>query len=133
MGIQELLWKTLRNKRMKMAVLLVFLVCLLGCRIDRPRYIIDPEALYYDLDQKVYETRKMNCPTGIQHVVEESERIFIEIYGDEIVNERPWRVTETADFYLVCGSLPNRNMIGGVAQLKVRKQDGYIWVYFHGE
>ena len=104
-----------------------------GRPLEQSRYVIDPESLYYDFDQKVYETRKMNCPTGVQHVVEEAERIFIEIYGDEIVNERPWRVTETADFYLVCGSLPNRNMIGGVAQLKVRKQDGYIWVYFHGE
>ena len=49
-----------------------------------------------------------------------------EIYS--IVN----KVAETGGCYIVTGSLP-KGFVGGVAQLKLRKKDGQVWVFYHGK
>ena len=102
------------------------------CAEERDNYILDADAMHFDFDQDVYVTRKINRYATVQDVVNESERLLMEIYGKDIVEERPWHVMDTNDCYLISGSLPD-DMLGGVAQLKVRKRDGFVWVYYHGE
>lgn len=113
-------------------VFIAMLAFFFGCSEEGRSYILDADALYFDFDQEVYITRKINRYATVQDIVNESEKLFIEIYGKDIVEERPWHVTETNGFFLVSGELPD-NMYGGVAQLKVRKSDGFVWVYYHGE
>ena len=66
-----------------------------------------------------------------------AERIFIKIYGEEVVKERPWRVAEKDGCYIVTGSMPQSGsgviVLGGVAQLKLQKDDGRVWVFYHGK
>lgn len=117
---------------MKRCMFVVLSLVVLGCTDNRPSYIIDAAASHFDFDQGVYVTRRMNCYSSVQDVVTEAEGLFIEIYGRSVIEERPWRVTDTNGCYLICGTLPE-DMFGGVAQLKVRKSDGFAWVYYHGE
>ena len=92
----------------------------------------DPDAYMYDHGQKVYkELSDAPCATPLS-AARAAERIFVMIYGNKVVSERPWRVTETNGCYLVTGSLP-KGHLGGVAQLKLRKADGRVWVYYHGK
>lgn len=63
--------------------------------------------------------------------------IFSKIYGEEVVKERPWRVAEKDGCYVVTGSMPQSGsgviVLGGVAQLKLQKDDGRVWVFYHGK
>lgn len=99
---------------------------------ENSSYIIDADASSFDFDASIYVTRRMKCSANVQEIVTEAERLLIEIYGRSVIEERPWRVTDTNGCYLICGTLPE-DMFGGVAQLKVRKNDGFAWVYYHGE
>ena len=94
--------------------------------------VCDPDASMYDHGQKVYkELSDAPCATPLA-AARAAERMFVMLYGNEVVSERPWRVTETNGCYLVAGSLP-KGCLGGVAQLKLRKDDGRVWVYCHGK
>ena len=100
---------------------------------DSTRFLFyDPDASMYDHGQKVYkELSDAPCATPLS-AARAVERIFVMIYGNEVVSERPWRVTETNGCYFVTGSLP-KGHLRGVAQLKLRKADGRVWVYYHGK
>ena len=99
----------------------------------KSRFIVcDPAASQYDHEQKIYkELSDKPCATPLS-AARAAERIFVGIYGNEVVSERPWRVTEINGCYLVTGSLP-KGMLGGVAQLKLQKNTGRVWVYLHGK
>jgi len=95
-------------------------------------FVYDPAASHYDHGQKVYkELSDKPCVTPLS-AARAAERIFIALYGNEVVSERPWRVTETNGCYLVTGTLPE-GFVGGVAQLKLQKANGRVWVHYHGK
>ena len=103
-----------------------------GCAAERPSYVIDVAADHFDFDQAVYVTRRVDHYSSVEEIVAEAERMLVGIYGKSVIDERPWRVTDFDDCYLINGTLPE-GMLGGVAQLKVRKNDGFVWVYYHGK
>lgn len=54
------------------------------------------------------------------------------IYGaDKIASEKPYRVHETADAWIVEGSLP-KETVGGVAVAEIAKADGRVVRVSHG-
>lgn len=98
----------------------------------RRTFVVDDMALEYDWDQKVYKTLSARpCSTPIE-AARIAEGIFFRTYKRNLYSERPWRVTDTNGYYLVTGSLP-KGQVGGVSQLKLRKSDGFVWLYYHGK
>jgi hypothetical protein len=62
------------------------------------------------------------------------EDVCLKIYGESVLRQRPWIVTETEDAYEIRGNFtgsPRRR--GGVAEVKIRKADGYVLSVTHGK
>ena len=100
-------------------------------------YVLDKGGVEEQFGSKVYKTLSAEpCSTPLA-AAQVAERIFIKIYGENIVKERPWRVAEKDGCYIVTGSMPQSGsgviVLGGVAQLKLQKDDGRVWVFYHGK
>ena len=54
------------------------------------------------------------------------------VYGEKVLKERPWHVTDMGDSYAVTGSL-EKGFFGGVAQLKIMKENGAVVLHLHGK
>lgn len=100
-------------------------------------YVLDKGDVEEQFGGKVCKTLTAEpCSTPLA-AAQVAERIFIKIYGENIVKERPWRVAEKDGCYIVTGSMPQGGsgviVPGGVAQLKLQKDDGRVWVFYHGK
>lgn len=62
-----------------------------------------------------------------------AEAVWLPIYGESINNKKPFiaEYNEAEEFWEVYGTLPE-NMIGGVPEIKIRKNDGKILHVTHG-
>jgi hypothetical protein len=61
-----------------------------------------------------------------------AEVIFARFYGaEEIAREKPFSTSIRDDVWIVKGSLP-QGMLGGLAEIHVRKKDGQVLHLFHG-
>lgn len=109
------------------------LVALFGCLSQNVDYVIDEEAELWNADQEIYQEFVDKVCSSPDDAAKVSERILVKVFGNGVLAERPWRITETEQYYLLTGSLDYKSYCGGVAQLKMRKSDGYVWVYYHGE
>ena len=95
-------------------------------------YVLERNGVEEQFGGRVYKTLSAEtCATPFA-AAQVAERIFKKIYGEGVVRERPWCVAETGGCYIVTGSLP-KGFVGGVAQLKLRKKDGQVWVFYHGK
>ena len=62
-----------------------------------------------------------------------AEAVCIPIYGEQAVqHERPFDATLEDEVWTVTGSLPD-GMLGGVAEVRISKQDGRILGVLHGQ
>ena len=98
----------------------------------RKTFIVDENAKGYNFEQDVWKTmsvRPCESPLEAAHVAED---ICFKHFRKNMYSERPWRVTDSNECYLITGSLPPGHL-GGVAQLKIRKSDGFVWLYYHGK
>ncbi|MEI7481770.1 MAG: YbbC/YhhH family protein [Elusimicrobiota bacterium] len=60
--------------------------------------------------------------------------VWIPIYGkDTIEKEKPYQAVLKKDVWLISGSLPEKNMIGGVAEAEISKENGRILRISHGK
>jgi len=53
-----------------------------------------------------------------------AEAVFVRLYGEEILNERPWLVSENDEIFFVKGTM--RHSLGGVAKMVINKKNGAI-------
>ena len=95
-------------------------------------WILDDKGWWLDPKPKVLKTLTVNPCASPSVAARVAEQIFVDIYGKKVLSERPWRVTETNGCYFICGTL-TKGFVGGVAQLKLKKADGMVWVYLHGK
>ena len=95
-------------------------------------WILDDEVWWLDPKPIVFKTLIVNPCSSPSVAARVAEQIFVDIYGKKVLSERPWRVTDTNGCYFICGTLP-KGFVGGVAQLKLKKADGMVWVYLHGK
>ena len=95
-------------------------------------WILDDKVWWLDPAPKVFKTMTVNPCASPSVAARVAEQIFVDIYGKKVLSERPWRVTDTNGCYFICGTLP-KGFVGGVAQLKLKKADGMVWVYLHGK
>ena len=95
-------------------------------------WILDDEVWWLDPKPIVFKTLVANPCSSPADAARMAERIFVDIYGKGVLSERPWRVTDTNGCYFVSGTLPD-GFLGGVAQLKLKKADGMVWIYLHGK
>ena len=59
-----------------------------------------------------------------------AERHFVAVYGERVLKQRPWQVTDTGDAFFVKGTLHHGGR-GGTATMWLRKSDGLILELIH--
>ena len=125
-----------KYKRMTMNSLnkAMLLLTLIGGCCNRTSFVVDEDAMYFDDGQEVLSvSQAKSCVVTEQKAAHVAEQLFIETFGNKVMGERPWRVTNRGEYFLVTGTLPHPLSLGGVAQMKIRKADGRVWVYYHGK
>ncbi|MBQ6341298.1 MAG: hypothetical protein IJI36_19340 [Kiritimatiellae bacterium] len=95
-------------------------------------WILDDKVWWLNRKPRVFKTLVANPCSSPADAARMAEEIFVDIYGKGVLSERPWRVTDTNGCYFVRGTLPV-GFLGGVAQLKLEKADGMVWIYLHGK
>lgn len=68
----------------------------------------------------------------VETAKEKAESIWIELYGDEVKEKKPYIVSfdELNEVWLVQGSLPE-NKFGGVPYILIQKSDGKVLAVWH--
>lgn len=68
----------------------------------------------------------------VETAKEKAESIWIELYGDEVKEKKPYIVLfdELNEVWLVQGSLPE-NKFGGVPYILIQKSDGKVLAVWH--
>ena len=76
------------------------------------------------------ENTQLQQNTNLIWVITIAERELIKVYGNKVLKQRPWRIEEREDRYIIRGSLPiadpGKIMLGGTAKIEIGKKDGNI-------
>jgi len=59
--------------------------------------------------------------------------VLIPIYGDEILNNKPYKIKLKGGVWYIEGSLPANFTLGGVPYIEIQKSDGKILKVMHGK
>ena len=89
-----------------------------------------PSIVVDSISDMFIENIKLNVTIDL--AIKIAEPILIHLYGKKIINQRPWRVKEEEDFIIINGTLDPKKL-GGTAQIKIRKSNGQILGYGHGQ
>ena len=89
---------------------------------------------YNDYIQRFPSDRKTDTIESAKMAKVEAEKIWIEIYGKQVKNEKPYNVfyDDKNGVWLINGSLP-KGWDGGVAYILIRKHDGRVLAVWHGK
>ncbi len=63
-------------------------------------------------------------------VIKLAEIILVEIYGERVLKQRPWIVTDNGNNFSINGTF-NGKGFGGVAYITIRKSDGKVLHCIH--
>ena len=73
------------------------------------------------------ENTQLQQNTNLIWVITIAERELIKVYGNKVLKQRPWRIEEREDRYIIRGSLPIEDpgniMLGGTAKIEIGKKD----------
>ena len=105
---------------------------MLGCSDSIDIYVIDKNATFCDLSLKTIDLKRYPICSSPDMAAKMAEMVFLKVYGKKVLKERPWHITDMGDSYIVTGSL-EEGFIGGVAQLKILKENGAVILYLHGK
>ena len=60
-----------------------------------------------------------------------AEALLCHIYGDKVLQQKPWIVKETKETFIIKGTLHSK--LGGVAKIEISKKTGSVLNYIHGK
>lgn len=130
---------------------LICVVCLVSFGLGR--WSISDGELKQPLDKTVAgkaindlqsdkERRKVNLNLKQETAIKIAEVILCSIYGEKVLKQRPWKVTETETAFIIKGTLHGGNgytkdgvkmfVLGGVAEIIINKSDARVIKYAHG-
>ena len=105
---------------------------MIGCFDCSNTYIVDEGAKFYDSNLRTIDLKRYPICRTPNMAAKMAEIVFVNVYGEKVLAERPWHVTDMGDSYVVTGSL-EEGFLGGVAQLKIMKENGAVILYLHGK
>jgi hypothetical protein len=93
----------------------------------------------FDLTTYSYELEKFKSDkyvdkySNADDVRTEAEKIWVEIYGDDVIEQKPYEVSfdEDNNVWLVNGVFHEKNAFGGVAYILIEKDTGKVLAVWH--
>ncbi len=96
-------------------------------------------ALCAAMPNTVAHSDKLNADTKVidiqldkENAVKIAETVLCHIYGNKVLYQKPWRVEESKESYIIKGQLPS-NTLGGTAMVEISKKTGQVLNYSHGK
>lgn len=90
---------------------------------------------YVDANQNIDKTKTIDTMINLKlkkdTIVKIAEIILVDIYGEKVLNEKPWIITEMPNAYKIMGTL--RSAKGGVAEIIINKKNGCVEKCIHGK
>jgi hypothetical protein len=83
-------------------------------------------------DSKHSYTPKNGYVPSAETAMKIAEAIWLPIYGEKILKEKPYKATLTNDIWTVEGTLP-KGLLGGVAVIEIAKQTAQVLRVSHGK
>ncbi len=88
-----------------------------------------------DAKQNIDKNKAVNVMINLDlkkdTIVRIAEIILEDIYGKDVLNEKPWVITEMPNAYKIMGTL--RTSKGGVAEIIINKTNGCVEKCIHGK
>ncbi|MGE4564102.1 MAG: NTF2 fold immunity protein [Victivallaceae bacterium] len=112
---------------MKKLLFIVF-VCSLSSGVI---YAAEDNLLKETIEKKV-EQNQVNLKLNEKTALKLAETILIYIYGEEVLSQKPWIVTDNADNYKIIGTFHGLGK-GGVAEIIISKSDARVLSIIHGK
>ena len=111
---------------------------------DETSIILRNFAIQQDknIDKKIAgDKTTMDLKLNKDSAVKIAEIILVHIYGNHVLEQRPWEITETETEFIIKGTLKrplsDKNqkliLIGGVAEIVIRKSNACIIKYTHSK
>lgn len=132
---------TTRMKRYRLTILLLLLISTLACE---QRYSTEQQKEQSASEKKVEDaltdTTGHNCVDNKRIIIKNEEiainvvePILFDMYGEEnILDQRPYKVSKVKDYWLIEGSLP-RGSLGGTFLIIVDARNAEIIKITHGK
>lgn len=64
--------------------------------------------------------------------VQVAEVVLVKVYGEKVLKEKPWKVTEERGIFAIEGTLEPGSK-GGVASIQIRKTNAEVVAIIHGK
>ncbi len=109
----------------KYIILLTFIV--MGAFL----YATSPNALE-QISTPNINKKMLNLKLDRNSTIKIAEIILCHIYGEKVLNQRPWNVKEKDESFIIEGRLPE-NMAGGTAIIEISKKNGRVLNYSHSK
>ncbi len=80
--------------------------------------------------------RIINLKLDRKTAVKLAEIILVKIYGEKVLKQRPWLVTDNKTEFKIKGTFhqnSKHSRKGGVAEIVIRKSDAKVLHYIHGK
>lgn len=89
-----------------------------------------PSSASLETHVKAPNDRIVSLNVNSDMAVKIAEVVLVNIYGEKVLQQKPWKVTDNGAEIVVEGILP-KNHFGGVAKIVIRKSDAKIISYCH--
>jgi len=76
---------------------------------------------------------KVNLHLAKDSAVKIAEIILPNIYGEKVLKQRPWIVTDNGASFTIRGTFHHVTSCGGVAEITIAKADAQVIHYTHGK
>lgn len=84
--------------------------------------------------RKAQAPLKMNLKLDEKTAIKLAEIILVAVYGDDILKQRPWNVTDNGTSFTIVGTFHrSEDMLGGVAEIIIDKSDARVIKCIHGK
>jgi hypothetical protein len=75
---------------------------------------------------------KVDVDLDRESAIQIAEIVLTRVYGKDVLNERPWQVSEVQNIFKIEGTLP-MGYVGGVAEIEIRRTNGAVVSIIHGQ
>jgi hypothetical protein len=76
-------------------------------------------------------TKMVNLNLDKEAAVRIAEIVLVKVYGPNVLDERPWEVSEDDAGFVISGTLHTAK--GGVARIEISRATGCVLSYTHGK
>lgn len=126
------------STRQKFYPVVIFILALVGFCVaqetDKLIKVSTPKIKTFTLPQMNKDKKKVNLDLNKKVVIKLAEIILENKYGEKVLKQKPWIVSENNDSFKIIGTFHGEpGTKGGVADIVISKSDARVLSITHGK